>query len=58
MNGTGPKGAHFAWARLDGASHPETPFYGVETNVPLERRQLVADDLGLLGRPAGNLVRL
>lgn len=34
MNGTGPKGAHFAWARLDGASHPETPFYGVETNVP------------------------
>ena len=24
----------------------------------LERRQLVADDLGLLGRPAGNLVRL
>lgn len=34
MNGTGPKGAHFAWARLDGAPHPETPFYGVETNVP------------------------
>ena len=34
MNGSGLKGAHFAWARLDGASHPETPFYGVETNVP------------------------
>ena len=34
MNGSGLKGAHFAWARLDGASHPETPFYDVETNVP------------------------
>lgn len=34
MNGSDLKGAHFAWARLDGASHPETPFYGVETNVP------------------------
>lgn len=34
MNESGLKGAHFAWARLDGASHPETPFYGVETNVP------------------------